>query len=62
VRQANWHEVGGNAAVLKGTEEQALAEHAPPVPPGTHAGRGTVSGGQPSHKQALYPKFKPRKR
>lgn len=62
MRQANWHEVGGNAAVLKGTEEQALAEHASPKHPGTHAGRGTQSGGQPAHKQALYPKFPPRKR
>jgi hypothetical protein len=62
VRQANWHEVGGNAAVLKGTEEQARAEHASPALPGTHTGRGTASGGQPSHKQALYPHFKPRKR
>jgi hypothetical protein len=61
MRQANWHEVGGNAAMLKGSEEQALAEHAPPVNPTTHAGRGTVSGGQPTHKQALYPKI-PRRR
>jgi hypothetical protein len=56
MRQANWHEAGGNARVLKGTEEQALAEHAPPPPPTSHAGRGTVAGGQPTHEQALYPK------
>lgn len=56
MRQANWHEVGGNAKVLKGTEEDALAQHAPPKPQGTHSGRGTQSGGQPGHVDALYPK------
>jgi hypothetical protein len=61
MRQANWHEEGGNARVLKGTEEDALAEHAPPPLPTTQTGRGTVGGGQPTHKQALYPTF-PRRR
>ncbi|MCZ7607775.1 MAG: hypothetical protein M5U25_17260 [Planctomycetota bacterium] len=62
MRQANWHEEGGNARVLKGTEEDALAQHAPPSSKGTHAGRGTQQGGQPGHKQALYPKFPPRRK
>ena len=62
MRQANWHEEGGNARQLKGTEEDALAQHARPQMPTTHSGRGTVGGGQPTHKQALYPKFPPRKK
>ncbi|MCC6465921.1 MAG: hypothetical protein IT463_11325 [Planctomycetes bacterium] len=62
MRQANWHEVGGNAKVLKGTEEDALAEHAPPPLPGTKAGRGCAEGRQPSHVEALYPKGISRKR
>lgn len=62
MRQANWHEVGGNAKVLKGTEEDALKEHAPPPAKGTHSGRGTQSGGQPTHEQALYPRIISRKR
>lgn len=62
MRQANWHEEGGNAKVLKGTEEDALAAHQPPKHGGTHSGRGTQSGGQPTHKQALYPVIPPRKR
>jgi hypothetical protein len=62
MRQANWHEVGGNAAVLKGTEAEAQAQHQSPPLPGTHSGRGSVSGGQPTHKQALYPKLPRRKR
>ena len=61
MRQANWHEVGGNAKVLKGTEEDAKAAHEPPQVGNSHAGRGTKSGGQPTHKQALYPVFPPRK-
>jgi hypothetical protein len=62
MRQANWHEEGGNARVLKGSEEDALREHAPPAPPSTQTGRGTQSGGQPSHRQALYPEIKPQRR
>jgi len=62
MRQANWHEEGGNAKALKGTEEDALTAHEPPPVSGTHAGRGTQTGGQPGHKQALYPVFPPRKR
>lgn len=62
MRQANWHEVGGNAKVLKGTEEDTLKQHAPPDLPGTHNGRGTQSGGQPGHVEALYPTIKPRKK
>lgn len=61
-RNANWHEVGGNAKVLKGTEEDALAEHAAPPVPTTKSGRGAVEGGQPTHKEALYPKGISRKR
>jgi hypothetical protein len=62
MRQANWHEEGGNARILKGTEEDALEQHRPPAQPGTHSGRGTQRGGQPGHKQALYPKIPARKR
>jgi hypothetical protein len=62
MRQANWHEEVGNARVLKGSEEDALQEHAPPPTPSTQTGRGTQSGGQPSHRQALYPEIKPRRR
>lgn len=62
MRQANWHEVGGNARVLKGTEEEAKAAHQSPKSGSTHAGRGTQGGGQPTHKQALYPVIPPRKR
>ena len=62
MRQANWHEVGGNARVLKGNEEEALKQHESPSNSGAHAGRGTQAGGQPSHKQALYPVFPSRKR
>lgn len=62
MRQANWHEEGGNARVLKGTEEDALKQHASPKLPGPHAGRGTKAGGQPNHKEALYPTFAPRNR
>jgi hypothetical protein len=63
MRQANWHEEGGNARILKGTEEDALLEHAPPPLPGTKAGRGAATGGQPNHREALYPKAlkRPRK-
>jgi hypothetical protein len=61
MRQANWHEQGGNAKQLKGTEEETLAEHASPPQPTTHSGRGSRGGGQPSHRQALYPKLKPRR-
>jgi hypothetical protein len=56
MRQANWHEEGGNARALKGTEEEALKQHAPPPKPGTKTGRGQASGGQPDHREALYPK------
>lgn len=62
MRQANWHEEGGNAKALKGTEEDALAAHRPPAHGTAHAGRGTKSGGQPGHREALYPKFPPRRR
>jgi hypothetical protein len=61
-RKANWHEEGGNARMLKGTEEDALAEHRPPDAPTTRCGRGTVEGGQIGHRQALYPKIEPRRR
>jgi hypothetical protein len=62
MRQANWHEEGGNAKALKGTEDDALAAHQPPPAGTTHTGRGTRSGGQPGHRQALYPDLQPRKR
>ena len=62
MRQANWHEVGGNAKVLKGTEEDAKSAHQSPANGSTQIGRGTQAGGQPSHKQALYPVIPPRKR
>jgi hypothetical protein len=55
MRNANWHEEGGNAKALKGTEEDALREHAPPPTGSTKTGRGTANGGQPDHKTALYP-------
>jgi hypothetical protein len=61
-RNANWHETGGNAKQLKGSEEDALAEHAPPPLPSTKSGRGAVKGGQPSHVEALYPKGISRRR
>jgi hypothetical protein len=56
MRNANWHEEGGNAKVLKGTEEDALREHKRPPVGSTKAGRGAASGGQPDHRTALYPK------
>lgn len=55
-RNANWHETGGNAKQLKGTEEEALAQHASPELPTTKSGRGAEAGGQPGHVEALYPK------
>ena len=61
MRKANWHEEQGNAKQMKGTEEETLAEHAGQQHPTTHAGRGSVGGGQPTHRQALYPKFPKRK-
>lgn len=62
MRQANWHEEGGNARVLKGTEEDALAAHQSPPTGSPHAGRGTRTGGQPGHREALYPDLSPRRR
>ncbi|MBZ0136407.1 MAG: hypothetical protein K8I27_08560 [Planctomycetes bacterium] len=62
MRQANWHEEGGNAKALKGTEEDALVAHQAPQYAPTHAGRGAQADGQPDHKAALYPKFPPRRR
>lgn len=55
MRNANWHEEGGNARRLKGTEEETLAEHAPPQAPGPKTGRGERAGTRPGHKEALYP-------
>ncbi|MEE9311395.1 MAG: hypothetical protein V3V10_03175 [Planctomycetota bacterium] len=56
MRQSNWHEGGGNAKQLKGTVEQALAEHAD-TEPSSKTGRGSLAGDQPTHVQALYPTF-----
>ena len=61
-RNANWHETGGNAAQLKGSEEQTLTEHARPQIHTTNVGRGAASGGQPGHAQALYSRTVPRRR
>lgn len=60
MRNANWHEEGGNARKLKGSEEETLAEHASPT--NRRAKRGEYSGDQPTHKQALYPKGLSRRR
>ncbi|MDC1142488.1 hypothetical protein OAU50_05315 [Planctomycetota bacterium] len=61
MRQANWHEEGGNAKRLKGTVEQANAEHQGTSQLTTKTGRGSVAQDQPSHEQAVYPKFKKRR-
>jgi hypothetical protein len=55
MRQANWHEVGGNARMFKGDEEEILRAHASPVPEAVFP-RGSACGGQPDHASALYPK------
>ncbi|MHC4839350.1 MAG: hypothetical protein ACYTDT_00100 [Planctomycetota bacterium] len=61
MRAANWHEEGGNAKQLKGSVEQANAEHQSTEQLVNNLGRGSVGHDQPSHRQALYPKFKKRR-
>lgn len=60
MRGSNWHEQGGNAKQLKGTEQEALAEHANTPQITGKIGRGSVGQNQPTHKQALYPVFNKR--
>lgn len=55
MRQANWHEEGGNARMLKGTEAETLREHASPCKPPTTQRRGERALRRPTQGQALYP-------
>ncbi len=52
MRGANWHEVGGNAKMLKGDEQQVLSEHCPPRD--QRSQRGSHAIDQPAHAKSVY--------